>query len=163
MKQLILLFLITCLAACFGKDPQKTDLEGKPLPDFSLLLTDSANSVHTTNTPADKPVVLFYLSPHCPYCKAQTKEIIEDMPKLKDIQFYFISNFQLQDVKNFYKEFQLEKYPNIITGLDTAHAISDYFEISAIPYIAVYGKNKTLNNTFVGKIYSSQIIKAAKE
>lgn len=163
MKQLILLFTIALLAGCFGSEPQKTGLEGKPLPDFSMLLPDSTTWVRSRDIPTGKPIVLFYLSPYCPYCKAQTKEIIEDMHKLKNIQFYFITSFPLPDFKYFCKEYQLEKYSNITTGLDTAHAISDYFEIQSVPYIAIYKKDKILNKTFIGKIYSSQIKKAAEE
>lgn len=162
MKQLILLLIIIALAGCYGAEPQKTGLEGKPLPEFNLL-TDSTTLVHSRDIPAGNPIVLFYLSPYCPYCKAQAKEIIDDMHKFKDIQFYFITSFQLPDLKAFSKEYELAKYPNIITGVDTAHTISDYFEISAVPYIAIYGKNKTLNKTFVGKIYTSQIKKALEE
>jgi thiol-disulfide isomerase/thioredoxin len=163
MKHLMLLLIMAILAGCYGSEPQKTGLEGKPLPELSMLLTDSITVLHTRDIPAGKPFVLFYLSPHCPFCRAQTKEIIEDMNKLKDIQFYLITNYPMHDLKGFYKEYQLEKYPNIITGLDTSRAISDYFEISAVPYIAIYGKNKKLNKSFVGKIYSSQIKKAAEE
>ena len=163
MKQLVLVFIIILIAGCFGKEPQKTGLEGKPLPEFKMLLTDSITLINSRDIHINKPIVLFYLSPYCPYCKAQTKEIIEDIHKLKDIQFYFITNFPLPALKDFYKEYQLEKYPNIITGVDTANTLKDYFEIQAVPYIAIYGKKKTLNQTFVGKIYSSQIKKVAEE
>ena len=163
MKQFIQLVIIACLTGCFGAEPHKSGLEGKPLPNFSLLLTDSIHSVRGADIPTGKPIVFFYLSPFCPYCKAQTKDIIEHMDKLKNIQFYFITNFKYADFKDFYNEFQLAQYPNIVAGLDTASAIADYFEISNVPYLAIYKKDKTLNKTFVGKIYSSQIKKAAEE
>jgi len=163
MKQLILLFTIAALAGCFGSEPQKTGKEGKPMPDFSLLLLDSTTKMHTRDIPTGKPIVLFCFSPYCPYCKAQTKKIVEDMDRLKDIQFYFISNFPLPSVKEFYKEYQLAKYPNITIGIDSAQSVSDYFEISGIPYLAIYGKNKILNKSFMGSIYISQLKKVAEE
>jgi thiol-disulfide isomerase/thioredoxin len=163
MKQLILLISIVTLTGCFGTTPQKTGKEGKPIPEFSMLLTDSTTRIHTANIPAGRPFVLFYFSPYCPHCKKQTKRIVEDMDRLKDIHFYFISSFPLAAVKGFYKEYQLAKYPNITTGLDSARFIHDYFEIPGFPYIAVYGSNKKLNKTFLGEIYSSQLIKVAEE
>lgn len=163
MKQFVLLLTIATLSGCFGADPQKTGKEGKPLPEFSLLLTDSSTWINTRDIPAGKPVALVYFSPYCLYSKAQVKEIVEDMDKLKDIRFYFITNYPLPALKEFYKEYQLGKYPNITTGLDTANAVSDYFEISGVPYIAIYGTNKMLNKTFEGQIYSSQIKKATEE
>jgi thiol-disulfide isomerase/thioredoxin len=163
MKQISVFFIFICLAGCFGAEPQKTGKEGKPMPEFSLLLTDSITKMNTLDIPVGKPTVLIYYSPYCPYCKAQTKTIIENIDKLKDIQFYFISNFPLPEQKSFIKEYQLEKYPNIISSMDNANIVRDYFEITGIPYLAIYGKNKKLNKTFVGKIYSSQLQKVAEE
>lgn len=163
MKSFILLFIIAALAGCFGSDPQKTGLEGKAMPEFSLLLTDSSTWIDSRSIPTGKPIALFYFSPYCPYCRDQTKEIIEDMDKLKGIQFYFVTNFSIQDLKSFSKEYRLEKYPNITSGIDTSRFVSDYFEISVVPYMAIYGKDKKLNHAFTGKIYSSQIKKVAEE
>ena len=163
MKQLILLITIATLTGCFGTEPQKTGKEGKPLPNFSILLTDSTTWLRTASIPSGKPFILFYFSPYCPHCRVQTKRIIEDMDMLKDIQFYFISSYPLPAVKDFYTEFKLAKYPNITTGLDSARIVTDYFEIPGVPYLAVYGKNKKLNKTFLGEIYSSQLIKVAEE
>jgi len=163
MKQITLIFIIACMSGCFGLEPQKTGKEGKPLLEFNLLLTDSITLIHSSDIPGGKPIILFYFNPHCPYCKAQTKEIIEDMDKLKDIHFYFMSNFPLREIKNFYKEYELAKYPNITIGLDKSNMVADYFEIAAVPFIAIYGKNKTLNKSFIGKIYSSQLKKVSEE
>lgn len=166
MKQLILFLAIAVLVGCFDfEDPvsEKTGMEGKPLPEFSLLLTDSTTWINTRNIPSGKPTVLFYFSPTCPYCRAQTEEMIEDMDKLKSIQFYFITSNPLAGLKNFCKEFKLEKYKNIISGVDTGYFVSDYFKIEGVPYTAIFNKNKKLNRSYLGKIYSSQLIKAAKE
>lgn len=163
MKQNILFFSIVLLVGCFGSEPQKTGLEGKPLPEFNILLLDSLTSLNSRNIHSNNAIVLFCLSPHCPYCKAQTKEIIEDMSKLKEIQFYFITSYSLTEMKSFYNEYELAKYPNIITGVDTANFLNDYFEIPGVPYLAIYGKDKILRKTFMGKIYSSQIKNVASE
>lgn len=163
MKQLILLLIIAMLVSCFGSEPQKTGLEGKPLPEFSMLLADSTTWLRARDIPGGKPIALFYFSPYCPYCKAQTKEIIDDMDKLKDIRFYFITSLPLSDLKPFYNEYQLQKYPNITAGVDTARVVSDYFEVAGVPYMAIYGNDKKLNKTFMGKIYSSQLKQVAEE
>jgi thiol-disulfide isomerase/thioredoxin len=163
MKKIILLFFVATMTGCFGTDPVKTGKEGKPVPEFNLLLTDSSTWFKSANIPTGKPFVLFYFSPYCPYCKAQTKQIVDDMDRLKNIHFYFVSHYSLPEIKSFCKEFQLSKYSNITAGLDTANTVSDYFEIAAIPYLAIYNEKKILNKTFVGKIYNSQIIKATEQ
>jgi len=163
MKQISLFFIIACLTGCFGKDPQKTGKEGKPLPEFSILLTDSTTWIHSRDISTNKPFALLYFSPHCPFCKAQTKKIIEDKEMLQDIHFYFISNFSLSEVKTYIKEFQLDKQPNITVGLDSANFVNDYFEVPGLPYIAIYGKDKKLNQAFLGQTYIRQLKKAAEE
>ncbi|MCS3800123.1 TlpA family protein disulfide reductase [Niastella sp. OAS944] len=163
MKKLSIAFVITCLVGCFGAEPQKTGMEGKPLPGFNLLLPDSSTWVNTNQAPKGKPVILYYFNPHCPYCKAQTKEIIEDMDQLKANQFYFITPYPFDEMKKFWKEYELAKYPNISTGIDTSGAMGNYFEVSGVPYLAIYGKDQKLTNTFMGKIYSSQIKKVAEQ
>jgi thiol-disulfide isomerase/thioredoxin len=155
--------MIITLAGCFGTEPQKTGKEGKPLPEFSILLTDSTTWLHSRDIPANKPFALFLFSPYCPYCKAQTKKIIEDRDLLGGIHFYFISRFPLSEVKNYIGEYQLDKQPNITVGLDSANFVNDYLEVPGFPFMAVYGKNKKLNQAFLGNTYSRLLLKAAEK
>lgn len=163
MKQFIPFFIIIALTGCFGKEPQKTGKEGKPLPDFSILLTDSTTWLHSRDIPANKPFALFIFSPYCPYCKAQTKKIIEDRDLLGDIHFYFISQFPLSALKMYSKEFQLDKQPNITVAFDSSNAVTDYLEAPGYPFMAIYGKNKKLNQAFLGKTRSNSLLKAAEK
>jgi hypothetical protein len=41
--------------------------------------------------------------------------------------------------------------------------MGDYFEITNVPYMAIYNKDKKLNKAFRGKIYSNQLKKAAEQ
>jgi thiol-disulfide isomerase/thioredoxin len=164
MKQLCTVFLLVFLAACYSSEPQKTGKEGKPMPAFKILLTDSSTWVKTNEFPDGQASVLFYFSPYCPYCKVQTKQIVENIDKLKNIHFYFISAFPISLLKAYTKEFELAKYPNIQVGMDITRAVSDYFEIIGVPYLAIYGKDKKLTKSFMGgKVYSNQIKKIAEE
>jgi peroxiredoxin len=163
MKQIMLFITVALLAGCFGAEPQKTGKEGKSLPDFSLLLLDSTTKLNSRDIPSGKPFVLFYYSPFCPYCNAQTKKIVEDEDMLKNIHFYFISGYPLAQLKKFDEKYQLSKLSNITMALDSANFISDYFEIPGFPFFSIYGKDKTLNKAFLGKMYSRQIIAAAEK
>jgi thiol-disulfide isomerase/thioredoxin len=163
MKHTSLFLIIALLYGCFGKEAEKTKKEGEALPEFKILLTDSVTWLNIGKIPAGKPLVLFYFSPYCPYCKVQTQEIIEEMEELHDLQFYFVTDFPLPDLKKFNKAYQLAKYPNIITGIDTTQFIHNYFEVKGIPYIAIYGRDKKLKKSFMGKITGSQLKKVAEE
>jgi peroxiredoxin len=134
MKQLIVIISMVFMASCFSKEPAKSGKEGKPMPEFSLLAMDSITVIRSSEILKDKPSVLFYFSPYCPFCKAQTKDMIENMEELKDIQFYFISAFPFAALKEYQKSYQLAKYPNIIVARDSTDDLSRYFEITGVPY-----------------------------
>lgn len=163
MKRLILFIVITSLAACFGRKPEKTGLEGKSMPSFNLLLADSNTRFNTGSIPSGEPVVLFYFGPHCPYSRSQMEEIIEEMSILKNIHFYIFTITPFSEMKDFYNHYQLYKFKNITVGIDSAIFFKSYFEAPGVPYMAIYGKEKKLNKVFMGKIYGRQIRDAAEE
>jgi thioredoxin-related protein len=163
MKQLLLFVIIVILSGCFGTEPQKTGKEGQLLPAFSLLFPDSTTLLNTRNINTGKPMIFFYFSPYCPYCKAQTKEIVDNMNDLKDIQFYFVTNFRPTALRDFNKHYQLEKFQNVFTGIDNTQFLSNYFEIKGVPYLAFYDRNKKLIKTYMGNIKSSQLKEATSE
>ncbi len=165
MRYLILAATVLMIAACFGKQPEQhaTGKEGTTVPAFTLQLPDSTSFFNSNNIERGKPFAVFYFSPHCPYCRAQTTEIIEDMDRLKDISFVFVTAFPYPFLKKYYNEYHLGNYPNITAGVDTAQLIGNYFEVPGVPFMAVYNKDRKLSKAFLGKVYTSQIIKAAEQ
>lgn len=163
MKQISILLALALLAGCYGREPEKTGMEGKPFPLFSMQLRDSISYFNTADIPTGEASALFYFGPHCPYSRAQMEEIIDDMDRLKDVHFYLVSRSPLPVLKQFYKEYKLDKYPNISFGRDTAQVVADYFEIPGVPYMAMFNKEKIMQKAYLGKIYSSQILSAVKE
>lgn len=157
MKNILAGFLFVVLAGCFGKEPEKTGMEGKPLPSFKLFLADSLTYFDTKNISNDKPIVLFYFGPHCPYSKAQMEEIVTNMQSLSDIHFVVFTTWSFQEMKKFYKDYGLNKYPEITSGVDYTNFFADYIGAPGVPYTAIYGKDKKLKKAFVGKINSGQI------
>ncbi|WP_431213597.1 TlpA family protein disulfide reductase [Puia sp. P3] len=153
MKQTFVFLFLISLSACSEKRPTiTTGFEGKLMPSFDLLLMDSTTHLNTNNIPPGKPVVLFYFSPFCPYCKAQTKSIISEISKVKDIRFYFFSNFPFENVKNYYKGYSFEKCSNITVAADYNNYFGPYFNTPGVPYIAIYDKNKKLKQAMIGQV-----------
>ena len=158
----LLLFIVITVVGCYERKPEITGLEGKPIPSFKLLLSDSSTYFDTKTIPAGKPTVLFYISPQCPYCRAQMNEIIEDMDRLKNIHFYVFTAWPFTAMKQFYSNYQLNKYPNITAGIDYTNFFGKYFKASGVPYTAIYNKDKKLNAVFVGSIGVKEIKKSAR-
>jgi len=163
MKYFFILILLITTWGCIDREPVKTGREGKGLPSFDLLLYDSTTYFNTNNIPAGEPVVLFYFSPQCPYCRAQMEEIIKDISTLKNIRFYVFTTWPFREMKDFYNHYQLYKYPNIMVGVNYTNFFIDYFKVQGVPYTAIYSKDKHLNNAFLGKIHVKQIKKIAEE
>jgi thiol-disulfide isomerase/thioredoxin len=154
MKFIYVLLAVSCLYACKGKPipPFKTGLEGTPLPAFNLLLLDSVTRFNTSSIPAGEPIVLFYFTPECPFCRAQTEEIVKNMPAFSRTRFYLITLYPFKDVKDYYKHYGLEKYSNVTLGLDYNAFFGGYFKADHVPYMAVYNKDKQLKQVFPGKV-----------
>ncbi|MCS3801042.1 TlpA family protein disulfide reductase [Niastella sp. OAS944] len=163
MKSLIAVALIILIAGCYSRNPEKTGLEGKALPSYDFLSVDSVTHVNTGNTVEGKPIVLFFFGPSCPYSHAQMQEIIEDIDNLKNIQFYILTISPFNQMKQFYTHYQLNKYPNIVIGLDYKNSFDEYFAVPGVPYTVIYGKDKKMRGAFVGKIYSRQIKEVAEK
>jgi peroxiredoxin len=161
MKYIITFFIAASLSSCDNKSAVKSEYEGKLLPSFNLLLMDSTTKINTKNIPTGQPIVLFFFSPICPYCRAQTEEIVDNMNTFTNVKFYFLSIFPLEQIKKYYDHYDLQKYHNITVGQDYDIYFGKYFKASGVPYTAIYDKNKKLTQLFIGKMPVSEMKKLA--
>jgi len=161
---LFCLVLSISLVSCYRKlPPLRTGMEGKPIPAFNLLLRDSSTVVNMGALPKGKPVVLVFISPNCPFCRAEVDGIVKNMATLKDIQFYVFTNWPLQMMKAFSDHYQLNKYPNVTVGYDYTDFFQTHFRVGGVPYTAIYTKENTLTKAFAGKLDSRQIKDEAQD
>jgi len=157
MKKLTIVLLMIYLCGCKGRPSLHTGLEGKPMPSFDLLLIDSTTHLNTSTLPAGKPIVFFYFSPGCPFCRAQMQDIVDNNKNLKDIRFILLTTGPYSELKGFYKHYDLSKYSNVTVGLDYDYFFGNYFKTSQVPYLAVYDRQRKLKQVNLGKIYSDEI------
>lgn len=161
MKKFTIILLFAVSSACMSKNPVKTR-EATPFPSFSLIMADSCTLFNTNNIETGNPIALFFFGPHCPYSRAQMDEILKNMSSLKNIQFCIFTTAAFSDFKLFYDHYNLNKYPNIKAGVDYTNFFVNHFKAIGVPYMAIYGKDKRLNKTCIGKIESWQIKKLAE-
>jgi hypothetical protein len=152
-----ILFTIAFYACKDNKNTLKTGLEGKLMPRLNILLMDSTTRLNTSDIPKGKETILLFISPYCPYCKAQTEEIISHIKSLSDIDIYFLTTFPYESIKEFYNHYQLNKYSNITVGQNYDSNFPNYFKVKQIPYMAVYGKDKRLKQVFMGKVKANKL------
>jgi thiol-disulfide isomerase/thioredoxin len=163
MKRITPVLLIILLLSCKdkGTDPFVTGMEKKPLPDLGILLPDSASYFNTSNIAAGKKVILFFYSPTCPHCRAQMREILKHINQYKDHQLCVLTWSDFPAMKEFNTYFNLQKYPNIITGIDTGFVVPRIYGITAVPFMAAFDKDKRLKSAYLGRMSSKTLLKAA--
>jgi thioredoxin-related protein len=164
MKIWSILFLITLLAGCTRRQPPLiTGFEGKPLPAFNLLQMDSTTRLNTSSIPTGKPIVLFLFSPYCPYCRAQTEDMVKHIKKMEDIQVYMLSAFPFSTLKDYYDQYHLSQYPNITMVQDYESYFANYYKAPGVPFIAIYNKDKMLKEVLMGNVGVKSIASAVSE
>lgn len=156
---------ILCMAvawiACEEQKPQltKTGMEGKPLPAFAIQLLDSTSFIHSDNLPDGKNLILFYFSPTCPYCRAQMRDMLNNIERFKDKQLYILTNDDLQSTKAFARYFKLNGLNNVIVGRDTGSVVMKTYKLRGVPYTAYFDKNKQLKALYSGRMGPNSFLK----
>ena len=138
MKKLFILFSLIIVAGC-TQAQNKQNIDN--IPPFKILRTDS-----TYFTPANlkkhKPVMIIYFSPDCSHCQHLVYEMKPKMKSFGDIQIVMVTftDFdRLKMIRNFTRDFDLAKYPNIIIGTEGhTYVVQKYYQVMTTPYIAIY-------------------------
>ncbi len=159
MKPIIVFLTVINLVSCSSRPPlQKTGMEGKPMPSFNLLLSDSSTYINTKNIPVGEPVVLFFFGSHCPYSRAQMQEIISNMSSLKNVRFYAFTTESITALKEFDQQYHLTQIPNMTVGQDYTFSFANYYKVPGVPCLALFGFDKKLKQVLLGK-YDASVIK----
>ena len=122
----------------------KTGLEGRLLPSFNVLLTDSVTRFNTTDIPTGKPFIVIGFSPWCIHCQAETRDIIKNIDKFKDMRIIYLTPSPFDQMKTFYRYFKLAQYPNIVMGRDSANVFMSSFKAKGVPFIGIFDSRKRL-------------------
>lgn len=149
-----LLFMAAGWVACQEEKPQayKTGMEGKPLPSFAIQLLDSTSFIHTEDLPQGKNLVLFYFSPTCPYCRAQMRDMVNNIERFKDKELYLITREDLRSTNAFARYFKLNRFNNVVVGRDTGSVFAKTYRLITVPLTAYFDKNKQLKALYSGRL-----------
>jgi hypothetical protein len=129
----------------------KTGFEGRLLPAFTILLPDSSTFLNTVDIPSGKPFIMVGFSPWCIHCQHEMGDIVRHIRQFGDTTIYFVTSFPYPDMKKFYTAFHLERYPNIIVGVDQKSAFLRYYRAREIPYTAIFDSKKRLKEVLPGQ------------
>jgi thiol-disulfide isomerase/thioredoxin len=147
MKKIVSIFLFLIPAIAYlqpSKDPAAPYFKNNGFPDIQLLLTDSTTIYTKENLPKDKTVVLIFFSPDCEHCQHTAKEMTKKMDSLSNLFMVWNgpSYLPLEQVKEFYTNYHLANYTNIIMGKEVNYFMPLHYRIEITPYAAIYKNGK---------------------
>jgi len=161
---ILLLFSIQNLKA------QKTDVP-TGIPHYKLLKQDSTY-ITQDNLKKGMPTMIIYFSPDCTHCQKLTYEFQDEFAKeakahsntLKHVQIVMATWSQLKAIQVFYRDFGLEKYPNITVGTEgNTMTLGRIYSVATTPFIAIYSKDGKLAKVFDKVPKLEDIIAALKK
>ena len=141
-----------------GNPPYK---QNKKLPDFELE-TPANGKFSTAKVKKNAPVIIMFFSPGCDHCIQQFEAMQKRIGEFKNHQIIMATIQPIEELAAFNKKYQLQKYPNIVTGKDANFFFPPFFEIANFPYLAFYDKQHNLITTFEGNMSVDDMLKKFK-
>jgi thioredoxin-related protein len=161
MKKTISIFVLSCVI--FSAVAQQAKQQSPTVPAFHILKVDSFTYFTNSDLKKSHETIIMYFSPECDHCKHQTKDIIEEIDKLKNIEIVMATYFPFSEMKEFYTNFHIADHPNIKLGRDEKYSIPPHYQIKSLPFLALYDKKGNLVTTFEGNQKISTLLDAFKK
>lgn len=139
-KILLLLFFFSYVIANAQQSKDSTlpvYLKDPTIPSFSILTTDSTTFTKS-DLPKNKPAVIIYFSPDCGHCQYEAKVIVQNMDSMSNAVFVWVSYHPMEEIRQFFVKYGLNKFKNIIVGRDLKYFIPSYYKVEVTPYMALY-------------------------
>jgi hypothetical protein len=157
MKRIYFLFAVLFSLAATTAWAQNDKKNGPPpeeslpymqdpnLPAFEVQELDSVTVFNSMNIPTGRPIVLFYFGAECGHCESAFETLEKGWDSLEHADFYMMSFSPLYQIKEFAKKYHVDEHKNIkLIGMDKKMFFTGYYGVRAVPFIAVYDKNKRL-------------------
>jgi len=76
----------------------------------------------------------------------------------------FVEPARLRAIKDFYKDFDLKKYPNFTVGTEGyTYVVQRYYQVATTPYIAIYDKNHKLSKAYTKPPKIEELVAAVRK
>jgi thioredoxin-related protein len=158
MLMLMSLFFVTAVDA--QNDSLLAPYKRFPsFPPVKLLLPDSASYFTKNDLPKKTPVMLMMFSPQCEHCQHETKELINNIDKFKNIMVVMTTSMPFDSMLAFREKHHLDQYKNIIVAQDADYFLFSFYLAHQLPFLAFYNKKKELISVFEGGLPMDKVLK----
>lgn len=134
----------------------------KPLPTYALLRTDST-VVRSVDLPAYPYTLFVYFSPDCGHCQTEAENLNAQMDSLQNVLLVWVSYRDWQDIRRFYLQYNMARFPNVVMGRDPEYILPSFFKVRFTPYVALYDKNKKFVKAWESGIAMSELLQLVRE
>lgn len=105
-----------------------------------------------------KNVIIMFFSPDCEFCSEEINDLIKNIEQFRNTIILMISPSDPSILSKFYKEFEINKYENLIILKDNSGQFKKNFGSSSIPTTILYNRNKEKLFKAEGSITSKRIV-----
>ena len=155
-------FLLSAVLSIGSISFAQTDVapykQSKKLPDFEIE-TVGKGTFKTAQLKKNTPVIIMFFSPGCDHCIHQFESMKKRIKDFKNYQIVMPTYQPIEELAGFDKKYQLQNYPNIITGRDVNYFFPPFYEITNFPYLAFYDKSGKLISAHTGNMTVDEILK----
>jgi len=116
-----------------------------------VLQTTGGGTFEFSSVPHDRPVVLMFFSPTCPYCQEETAEIVQHGKLPQDATILMVSTFARNDLQTYADQYGLGDFQNIRVLRDFGGSLFQQFGVQSVPYTIVYDSSHNYVRAFRGK------------
>ncbi|WP_179862290.1 peroxiredoxin family protein [Longibacter salinarum] len=116
-----------------------------------ILQTTGGGTFEFASVPKDRPVVLMFFSPTCPYCQQETAEIVQHKQLPQDATILMVSTFARNALQAYVKEYNLDQFDNIRVLRDFGGSLFQKYGVEGVPYTIVYDESHRYVRAFKGK------------
>ncbi|RFS20738.1 hypothetical protein DVR12_19470 [Chitinophaga silvatica] len=132
-----------------------------PMPRIEVLNIDSVR-VRSSDLFGNAATVILLFDPYCPHCHDQIKEILVHQSELMEVKFCLITPFPFYQMHKTYDDFQLKNMKNIFIGVDDKNYLLSYYNITGVPSMLIFDKDRKLIKAFLGGVNYKEILSAVE-
>lgn len=122
------------------------------IPPFSIVKTADSTVFTKDDLAKKKATLIFIFSPDCDHCQIETKALTANIKLFKKAQIIMASNQGYTLLREFYNEYKIADYPNIIMGRDPSYFFGSFYKIRTFPSIFLYDKKGNFVKAFDGSV-----------
>ena len=110
------------------------------IPSFKMLLTNG-KTFYSKDMPPQKAVIIIYFSPDCEHCQTLMNAFFKKASDFKKAEIIMVTFKPLNEVADFEKSYQTNKYLNIIVGTEVpVFFFKMYYNLVNTPFTVLFDK-----------------------